>query len=202
MEKHLRSLALILVCIIGFVNTGYSQSTYKVKETKGSDVKLSGTSSLHDWEMEALSSTGEAQFIFKSRGESDLVSITSLSFAVQVKDLKSDNNGLNKNAYKALKSDKYNEICYQLTSSTISPEKGGYLIKSNGNLIIAGVTKEIRMDVHGVINDDGTVTSKGSYTLNMTDYNVKPPSFMLGAMKTGNAITLDFIVVYKKEKGA
>jgi len=35
----------------------------------------------------------------------------------------------------------------------------------------------------------------------MTDYNVKPPSFMFGAMKTGNTVTLDFTVVYKNQNG-
>ena len=32
----------------------------------------------------------------------------------------------------------------------------------------------------------------------MSDYQMKPPSFMLGAMKTGDAITLDFVLVYTK----
>jgi hypothetical protein len=32
----------------------------------------------------------------------------------------------------------------------------------------------------------------------MTDYSVKPPKFMLGAMKTGDAITLNFTLVYQK----
>jgi polyisoprenoid-binding protein YceI len=198
MKKKLRNLALILLCAVVITSIGYSQSTYNVKETKDSDIKLLGTSSLHDWEMDARSSTGEAQFIFNENNKSDLISIKSLSFALKVVDLKSDSKGLDKNAYEALKSDTYKDIRYQLTSSTISPEKGGYLIKSNGNLTIAGVTKEITMDVHGEVNEDGTITSKGSYKLNMTDYNVKPPSFMWGAMKTGDAITLNFKVVYKK----
>lgn len=192
----------MLICFTGLNHIGYSQAIYTIKETKDFDIKLSGTSTLHDWEMDALNATGEAQFVFKAGSESDLVSIKSLSFALKAEDLKSDNKGLNKNAYEALKSDKHKEIRYNLTSSAISSEKGGYLIKSNGNLTIAGVTKEIIMDVHCVSNDDGTITSKGSYKLNMTDYNVKPPSFMWGAMKTGDAITLNFIVVYKKEKGA
>jgi len=32
----------------------------------------------------------------------------------------------------------------------------------------------------------------------MTDYQVKPPTFMGGAMKTGDALTLDFTMVYNK----
>ncbi len=196
MKKQLTRLVGILICIM-VTNIGYGQSIYKIIETKGFDIKLSGTSTLHDWEMDALSTTGEAKFMLKS-GSDDLVSIKSLSFSLHVKDLKSDSEGLNKNAYKALKSDKYKNIHYQLTSSIISSQNDGYLIKSNGKLTIAGITKDIEMLAYCEINDDGSITFIGSHKLNMTDYNVEPPSFMFGAMKTGDAITLNFKVVYKK----
>ncbi len=204
MKKYFtKKLVIALICLIGYSNIGRSQSIYKIEETKDVEMKLLGTSTLHKWEMDARSVVGEAQFIFKSEGESDLASLKSLSFALEVKDLKSDSKGLDKNAYKALKADEYKDIHYKLTAATVSPEKqNGYLLNTSGELTIAGVTKKIVMDVHCVINKDGTITCKGSDTLNMTDYKVKPPSFMLGAMKTGDAITLDFTVVYKKQKGA
>lgn len=202
MNNKLKGMGLILICMMGFNGIGYSQSTYKIDETKEVNVKLLGTSTLHDWEMDANSATGEAQFIFKSGSESELTSLKSLWFAMEVKDLKSDSKALDENAYEALKSDEYKSIQYKLSSSTLSPEKEGYLLKANGILTIAGIAKEIVLDVHSVVNENGTITCKGSYTLKMTDYEVDPPSFMWGAMKTGNAITLEFNVVYKNQKGA
>ncbi len=73
--------------------------------------------------------------------------------------------------------------------------------QTQGKLTIAGVTREIAMDVYCTVNKDATITCVGSDKLNMTDYQVKPPTFLLGAMTTGDAITLDFTVVYKKQKG-
>ncbi|MFT6883219.1 MAG: hypothetical protein ACJAVY_002023 [Marinoscillum sp.] len=201
MKKHLKYLLSTIICVTGLYNIGYSQAIHIIKKDKGSEMKLEGTSSMHDWEMEANTSTGKAQFIFKQGNMFHLDSIKSLSFAIKVSDLKSDSDGLNKNAYDALKSNKYKDICYSLTSSALSPEKGGFLITSVGNLVIAGVTKEITMDVHSSIGEDGTITCSGSYQLNMLDYKVEPPSFMWGAMKTGEQITLDFTVTYEKEKG-
>jgi hypothetical protein len=32
----------------------------------------------------------------------------------------------------------------------------------------------------------------------MTDYHIKPPTYMLGALKTGNKLTIDFTMVVKK----
>ncbi len=188
----------MLICFGGILTTGHAQAAYTVKATTDIDVKLRGTSTLHDWEMNAIHTSGEADFVFKTAADKELVAIKNLSFTIQVKDLKSDNDGLNKNAYEALKADKHKEICYLLTSSTLTPENGGYLIKSTGKLTIAGVSKVIYMDVHCVLNKNGTVTYRGSYKLKMTDYNVKPPSFMWGAMTTGDAMSLDFVVVYEK----
>ncbi len=198
MKKYLKGFALMLISIIGFNVIGHSQSAYKIEDTKDVNIKLLGTSTLHKWEMEATSVSGAAQFIFKSGSKSDLASLKSLSFALKVKDLESDNKELDKTAYEALKSDEFKDIHYKLISATVTPErKNEYLLKTIGKLTIAGVTKEIEMDVHSVINKNGTITCTGSIKLNMTDYNVDPPSFLFGAMKTGDAITLEFNVIYK-----
>jgi hypothetical protein len=204
MKKYsMGRLIIIVICLTGLSNLTLAQSVYKIEETKDVDMKLRGTSTLHKWEMDSKTVEGEAHFGFKPGSENELLSLKSLYFAMEVKDLKSDSKGLDKNAYKALKSDDYKDIHYILKSAIVSPDKDGkYLLTTHGKLTIAGVTKEIAMDISCVINKDGTITCTGSDKLNMSDYQVKPPSFMLGAMKTGDAITLDFVVVYKKQKGA
>jgi len=192
-----QTLVLTAICIMGFSSMLHAQSLYKINDSKDIDMKLSGTSTLHKWAMDAKSFSGNADFTFKSAGQ--LSTLTSLTFALAVADLKSGESGLDKNAYKALNSKEYKDITYKLLSATITPKEDGvYLIKAHGNLTIAGVTKEVLMDVTCSVNKDGTITCTGSQTLNMTDYAIKPPKFMLGAMKTGDVITLDFTLVYKK----
>ena len=189
----------MLACFVCFNQATYCQALYKIKESKDIDMKLSGTSTLHKWTMDAKTFTGEARFGFKADNSQQISSVKALNFALEVQNLKSGEKGLDKNAYKALKTDEYKDIYYKLTSATIIPEKDGKsLIKTDGKLTIAGVTKEIKIDVLSVVNQDATITCTGSYKLKMTDYQVKPPTFMLGAMKTGDDITLDFILVYKK----
>jgi hypothetical protein len=201
MKKNTKQiLVLTTICIMGFSSLLKAQSTYKINDSMDLDMKLSGTSTLHKWVMNARTFNGEARFGFKAGNDHQLISIKGLTFSLAVLDLKSGEKGLDKNAYKALKNDEHKDITYQLISATISPEKDNkYLIRARGNLTIAGVTKEVSMEVHCVINDEATITCTGSEKLNMTDYAVKPPTFMLGAMKTGDAITLDFTLVYKKQ---
>jgi polyisoprenoid-binding protein YceI len=201
MKKNFKK---VLVCtvlsMIALGNILHAQTTYKINDSKDIDMKLSGTSTLHKWAMDAKTFSGEAQFSFKSGSGGELTSIKSLNFSLEVQNLKSGEKGLDKNAYKALKTTKYKDILYQLISATISPDNNNrYLVKTSGNLTIAGVTKEVTMDVYCVVNKDESITCNGSKKLKMTDYQVKPPTFMLGAMKTGDAITLDFVLVYKKQ---
>jgi polyisoprenoid-binding protein YceI len=200
MNKQFR---LIVVCIsigcLGLNNPVASQSIYKINESKDIDIKLSGTSTLHNWAMEARAFDGDAQFGFSPGNDRQLTSLTSLTFSLDVRNLKSDEKALDKNAYKALKTDRYKDILFTMTSASVFPEQESkYLIKTHGNLSIAGVTREIEMDVYCVVNTDESIRCTGSDKLNMTDYQVKPPSFLLGAMKTGDAITLDFTLVFKK----
>ena len=55
------------------------------------------------------------------------------------------------------------------------------------------------MDVYCNVNKDSTISCSCSKKLRMSDYEVEPPSFMLGAMKTGDDITLDFLLIYTNE---
>ena len=201
MKKNIRQrTAAIAFFIIGAISSTQAQPTYKIQETKDIDMKLSGTSTLHNWVMNAQNTTGVAQFGFKGTGNAELNTLTSLTFSLLVTDLKSGEKGLDKNAYKALKADQYKNIDYKLTSAVIMPQsEGKYLIKTKGKLTIAGVTKETDMDVYAVVNKNGSITCTGSDKLNMTDYSIKPPKFMLGAMKTGDAITLNYTLLYQKE---
>src|SRR5579863_7964506 len=198
-KKYKYALALLMICTIAFCSMLHAQTIYKINDTKDIDMKLSGTSTLHKWTMDAKTFSGEAEFGFKPGSDDQLSSIKSLNFSLEVNNLKSGESGLDKNAYKALKSGTYKDILYKLTSAKLSPGKDNkYLVKAVGNLTIAGITKVVAMDVYCVVNKDETITCTGSDKLNMTDYQVKPPSFMLGAMKTGDAITLNFTLVYKK----
>jgi len=198
MKNIKKSLALTLFCVVGSGICLHAQTIYKIGQSKNNDMKMSGTSSLHNWSMSSKHFDGDAEFVFKPGDDRDLTSVKSLNFSLPATDLKSGENGLDKNAYKALKTKEHKDISYKLTSATVTPEKDNrYLLKTHGELSISGVTKEITMDVHCVVNSDKSVTFTGSDKLKMSDYSVKGPTFMV-FMKTGDDLTLDFTAVYSK----
>jgi polyisoprenoid-binding protein YceI len=195
MKNILKISLIIAISTVSLLRNSYAQTAYKIADSKNNNMKLSGTSTLHDWTMNAQVFSSDAQFVLTGH---QISSLKALTFSLAVADLKSGESGLDKNAYKALNSTAYKSISYKLSSATVSPEGNKFLIKAHGSLTIAGVTKEVITDVYAVINADETITCTGSEKLDMTNYQVKPPKFMLGAMKTGNDVTLDFTVVYKK----
>jgi polyisoprenoid-binding protein YceI len=158
-------------------------------------LNLFGTSTLHDWTMSANVLQGNAQFTVGSDGK--LSAINVLNFVLPVKNLKGEKDGLNDNAYEALKADTYKEIRFTMTSATITPNSGStYTVAANGNLFIAGVTRAITMYVRTEVKADGTITCSGTQPIKMSDYKVERPSFMLGMMKTGDDLKLNYNLVF------
>ncbi|HZV68584.1 MAG TPA: YceI family protein [Saprospiraceae bacterium] len=191
MKKILLKLTLVLaVFVTTTIEPGMQAQSAKSFRTQAGIMKLSGTSTFHDWTMNgAFQVTGDFHM---AEGNKKLIAINSLQFLLPVENLKSDKKKLDETAYKALKTETYKDISFVMISSLIKEVPGNnYTITAYGNLTIAGVTKPITLNVNWVQHDDQTITCSGIQKLKMTDYQVKPPCF-LGVMKTGDEIALDF----------
>ena len=63
-----------------------------------------------------------------------------------------------------------------------------------GTLRIAGVEREVALALKTERRDD-TLAVKGELVLLMTDYGIKPPTAMLGMLKTDPKVTVTFETV-------
>ena len=162
------------------------------------DVKVLGTSNLHNWSMEDKAVACSAKFTY-SAGKAVPVSLAAMTFSFPVHSLKSGESGMDSKAYGAMKAKTNVNVVYTASSSTITPGAAHqFNVKSSGNLTIAGVTKPVVLTAACSVNADGSITCTGTDKLLMTDYKIKPPTYMLGALKTGNALTIDFTMVVQK----
>lgn len=185
-------VALVLpMFLTSFIPTLTAQSF----SAQAGSMKLSGTSTMHDWTMNGpFSISGKFS---PGDGTQALKTLDALRFSLVVEQLKSDKKKLDETAYKALKTNDHKEITFIMTSAKITPvHNRKYAITALGNLTIAGVTKPITMMVDWIVHDDMSVTCTGTQKLKMTDYEVKPPGF-LGIMKAGDEISLDFSFHFK-----
>lgn len=158
---------------------------------------VSGTSTLHDWTMKSAKAECTAIFNFDAAGQ--ISGLTTLNFTTPVNSLKSDHKAMDKNAYKALKTDKAPVIIYTLSSVNVSPGTGGTVtVTCVGKLTIAGATRDAQLVTTCKQNADNTISVAGTEKISMKDFSVDPPTFMLGTIKTGNDITLAFNLTLKR----
>jgi hypothetical protein len=166
--------------------------------TANADIKVLGTSNLHNWSMEDKTVACSAKFTYLA-GKAVPVSLAALTFSFPVHSLKSGESGMDSKAYGAMKAKTGGNIVFTASSSTITPGTvHQFSVKSSGNLTIADVTKPVVLMAACSVNADGSITCTGTDKLLMTDYQIKPPTYMLGALKTGNALTIDFTMVVQK----
>jgi polyisoprenoid-binding protein YceI len=172
-----------------------SQEVFNIN-SKSSEILVSGTSTLHSWEMTSKLVTGKMKTVIEFP---EIKIISDVQISCNSKSLLSDEKGLNDNAYKALKADSYPQI--KFVSTAISGLKSSNSIFSGtiiGNLTIAGKTKKVSIPFTGKVISNGDVGVKASFGLNMSEYNIEKPTFLMGMMSTGDHITLSFMLEFVK----
>ena len=146
---------------------------------------------MHDWEMKSTKGNCEATITFNASGA--ITGLSGLSFVTPARELKSGKDAMDKNAYKALKTDKNANISFTSASATvIAVDANNFVVKAPGKLNIAGTAVDVEITATGKINVDKSISFVGSKKISMKDYNMTPPSFMMGTIKTGNDVTLKF----------
>ena len=97
--------------------------------------------------------------------------------------------------------DRYKQIRFQMDSYEVvgRPGKATMTVVLHGRLSLAGVERKIDVTAAGVRVHNGLAISV-SKDLLMTDYEIKPPTMMLGAIKTKDLITVKFNATLEREK--
>lgn len=182
-----------LILVFGFVNTNAQEGIFSVSNQ--SFVMIKGTSTLHGWEMKTSTVTGKATFDMQQGALSD---IKNLLISSPAESLKSDKESMDKNAYKALKTDAHKTITFQLTDVKSIEKKGtAYEVGAVGNLQIAGTTKSVNFKIMCEQKGSSWVCS-GEKSVDMSTFEVEPPSFMFGTVKTGDTILIEIHLQFVK----
>ncbi|MCA0153351.1 YceI family protein [Winogradskyella vincentii] len=182
--------------LIFFVHLLYSLSldcqTY-ILNNDTSILEVHGTSSLHDWHVDAQNQSGTITF-----NDINSADIKNLSFTVRAESLKSGKRGMDKNTYKALKTDKFKTIDFKLLSISNSQKlsQHEYKLFIVGKLRVSGVEKQIPVELRLKI-DNNKILVEGEKSILMTDFDIEPPKALLGTIKTGNKIRIVFNSVFK-----
>jgi polyisoprenoid-binding protein YceI len=86
---------------------------------------------------------------------------------------------------------------FRLVSYDLAPADSGRTGTLNGTLSINGTDKTIALPVKLAAGPAGELRVTGKYELDMKDYGVKPPTLMLGTMRVGQKVTVNFALLLK-----
>jgi polyisoprenoid-binding protein YceI len=191
LKIHFKNWFLLLMVIAPIYTVFGQDSKVVLAESK---LVVDGTSNLHDWTIEAKAMSGKASVTLEA---GDLKALKNLDFSVEVEQLKSGKSGMDKNTFKALKSTSNKNISFKLVKvvkmTTVSDNN--YTIETQGDLTIAGATKRINQTFMVKLIGKKMVFT-GKQKIDMTVYGVEPPKALMGTIKTGKDVTVDFKVTY------
>lgn len=192
--KHLKLVFGSLVMLVATTQIAVAQ-TFNLNTT-ASNLKIEGTSNVHDWEIEAKDQQGK---LVAELENGKIVKINQLDFVVKAEGLKSGKSGMDKNTYKALNTDKHKQITYKLNkvNNIDCAANGNCKVATSGTLTIAGTTKPIDITFDAKVNGDRIVLT-GNQSIKMTDYKVDPPTAMFGTITTGDQVTIKFQSTFSK----
>ena len=192
----MRTTLLTVSALIAVSATAGAQATStRLRIEPGSELAISGTSNVHDF---SCKTNKFSAYIDVDPGYTkDLTKVTrpivSVNVVIAVKSLTCGNKKMDQNMYETLKADKNQIIKYTLSGYDIlNGSSTAFAAKTTGTLTILGKEKQVAMQIDATRLNDGKATAEGEETLLMSDFGIKPPSFMFGTMKVGDTIKVKF----------
>lgn len=153
------------------------------------DFTVSGTSTIRGWTcsvrgaMAVTPGTGSTQ----PAAPGFVNGVQAATVTVPVKDFKCPTDEMTQHLLEAMKADKFSEIVYRLERY----EAAGGQTQATGTLTITGVTQPISLPVVLKASDPG-IQIEGNTRIDMTKFGVDPPVVMLGLLKVGPQIRIEF----------
>jgi polyisoprenoid-binding protein YceI len=166
-----------------------------------SRVWVAGTSTLHAFTCTSTELTADVTVARVATASSDALTRPLLATEVTVpaRALKCGHgNKMDDNMYKTLRADTYPTIRYTLGTADViagSTREDSITVRAVGRLTIVDREQPVTMDVRVQRASDGAFRGRGSVQLRLSDFGIKPPSFMLGTIKVGDSITVGFDVL-------
>jgi polyisoprenoid-binding protein YceI len=182
MKRHTVIATLVLAAATIAFADRYAPAT-------GSMVKVEGTSTLHEWTMQGATIKGEITAPTPDNWNAPARAVVTIPVA----SIKSEHGKMDKLMAEALKARAHPEIRFEMTEATPRNANGtSFVLETRGKLTIAGVTRDITMNVQGTKAADGKYTLTGQTPIKMTNFGIKPPTAMLNTIRTGDDVKVSF----------
>mgnify|MGYP002261766211 CR=1 FL=1 len=203
--KNIIQLGRVLsaAAVIAFAaQTRAETVTYSAKT--GSLLKISGTSSVHDWEVKTRLIGGKMEWdssfpLDPSKAElPKLTKTPKASIIIPVRNIESGKQRMNEVMHGAMNAEKHNYARYSLTEIKLADTKrkvgDPIVFETKGKLDVNGTSAPVSMQVSIANVEGGKLKVSGKTKLKMSQFGIVPsaPKIALGLITTGDEVTVEF----------
>lgn len=191
--------ALTAILLFAPVATAQSQSQSMNAYVTADDSRMwvSGTSTLHDWECPV--NDFSAEILAAEDGET-LTSIGGVMVTANVEAIECEKNKMNRKLRDALESDDYPDVVFEADSTEIISGDEGPSASAAGTLTMAGETRDLGVDATITRSEDGRLLLIGRVPILLSNFDIDPPTALLGTIKTGDEVFVRFEVVLTEKQ--
>ncbi len=195
----MRRLGIVLVWGLLGMERGWvrAQAVTLAFQPEESTFEVSGTSTLHDWTCAVTDWQGTV--VLKQADEA--ASLQATEVVVPIRAIACGNGTMDRKLRKALKAEAYPEIRFELERvDSVAAVAAGYRLQVQGRLMVAGETRPVQMQVLARPESRGW-RFEGALPLSMKAFGIRPPTAMLGVLRTGDEVVVRFDVVARPVSG-
>lgn len=179
---------LILVAIGVFTLFTIETKAQTVLKVKPAKMTVQGSSTLHEWESDIT----KAEFKGDVKIENlQLKEIKSFEVKIPVTSIKSEKGKtMDNKTYEAFKSEKFPNIVFTLSAAKINANG---TLDAKGTLAMAGVSQPLDLQqVKYKVLAGGDVQITFSKKIKMTQWKMDPPTAVMGTIRVGEEVTVNF----------
>ena len=188
--------ALVLLLLVLPLAGGAADNTRFVPvpagATEAAGITIKGTSTLHEWTMKGATINGSIETdpnAWRIAGDKLAKAVVSIPIA----SIRSEHKKMDSLMQDALKAKTNPEIRYEVRQASVEKVNGdGFVVRTSGTITIAGTTRDVAMQVTATNIGGERYALTGSIPIRMPDYGIKPPTAMLGTIKTGPDVVVTF----------
>ncbi len=186
-------LLMMVVILISFVR-GTDQETY-YKSFDRSHVSIQGTSTIGNWSMSSTALACDGHFVQEN---GLLQEISELNFVLPVSQLQSENPLMGEVIDELFKYNEVAEIRFkQNNAMVLSVMKMTNVV---GELQIGNKSQIVELQLSHTVNADKSLTFRGTKVLKLSDYQLKMPESILGAIKNGNEVKVELEITLSNQE--
>jgi polyisoprenoid-binding protein YceI len=182
------ALQTLLIIALTIISTTATKAQTLNLTGNNNSVVVTGTSSLHDWEMVLSDFRATAEVTQNDDGS---FTLTKAGLTGDANKLSSDNSMMDKKAHEALEAKKAPALTFRQSAPLNIQAGNDKKVQIKGNLTIAGETRPVSLPINLSYQESGNITVKGTATIQMSDYEMDPPTAMFGTIKTGDEVKVN-----------